>query len=490
MQRDIQKGLSGLAALLVSVVCLALPLSAAFALQQEAVNINAVDSIVRKGLADHAIPGATIAIVRGGRVVYQKGFGVTSVETGAPVTVETLFRISSNTKVFTATALLMLAEEARVKVSESVGTYVTGLSPALARLTFQQLLSHTAGLSDDLSVSGPHDESALLEYVRSWKDDFVYMRPGLFSYSSPGFALVGAAIEEIGGASYANQMNDRLFKPLGMNMTTFQPTVAVTFPFAQGHSPSAGAAPKIVRPLPDNAARWPTGGMFSNVTDLSRFVLAYMNAGILDGRQVLPSSLIAQLARPNVDVPNRADGGKYGYGLYESRYRGLRVIWHDGVSSGFGSVIRMVPDQQFAVLALGNVTRASAGLLQISDRIFDHFLRPESPVTAAAAAAPNVSLPASELVALAGTYSNPYLGSVTLSVHDGTLYFKANAFDSRYFFLDGTELPLTQLDGKRFSMTPPALRTPFTLEILRRADGKPEFVHWGSRAFKRIADSR
>lgn len=486
MRRETQMRLSGLASLLVPVLCLALPVRAACALQQ-AIDINAVDSIVRKGLADHAIPGAAIAIISGGSVVYQKGFGVTSVETGAPVTIETLFRISSNTKVFTAAALLMLADEGRVKLGEPVGTYVKGLSPAVSRLTLHQLMSHTAGLSDDLAVPGPHDESALLKYVRSWKNDFVYMKPGLFSYSSPGFTLVGAAIEQIGGGTFADQMNDRLFKPLRMNRTTFHPTVAVTYPFAQGHHPSAAGPPEIVRPMPDNAERWPTGYMFSNVTDLSRFARAYMNAGRLDDRQVIPPSIIAQVARPNVEVPNRADGGKYGYGLYESRYRGLRVIWHEGVSSGFGSVIRMVPDRQFAVIALGNVTRANAGLMRISDRLFDHFLRPESPAPAAAPPVPSLS--ESELVALAGTYSNPHLGNMVLSAHNRTLYFKATAFDSRFFFLDGTELPLTQLDEKRFSMAPPALRAALTLEILRDASGNPEFVHWGSRAFKRIAGS-
>src|SRR5207249_7089648 len=117
------------------------------------------------------IPGAAIGVVRGGKILLAKGFGVVSVETGVPVTADTLFRLGSTTKMFTAAALVQMTLDGKIDLHRPIGEYVRGLDRGLAKLSSDQLLSHTAGLRNDDPPSGRADESALGKEVRSCKSD-------------------------------------------------------------------------------------------------------------------------------------------------------------------------------------------------------------------------------------------------------------------------------------------------------------------------------
>jgi CubicO group peptidase (beta-lactamase class C family) len=142
--------------------------------------------------------------------------------------------------------------------------------------------------------------------VRSLNEDYFFTEPGdIFSYSNPGFDVAGFLIEEVGGRPYADQMSERLFKPLGMNSTTFRPTVAMTYPLSQGHSLSGKANPTVIRPFGDNVAGWPDGFLFSSVNELARFAVAFMNSGRIDGKQVLTPAVITKLSTPYADLHSR-----------------------------------------------------------------------------------------------------------------------------------------------------------------------------------------
>src|SRR5215510_12294558 len=121
-----------------------------------------LEKVALAELAETNTPGAAVGVVSGDRLVFVKGFGVSNVETGAPVTPDMLFRIGSTTKMFTAAALVSLAEEGKLKLDEPIGKYAQGLSPKIAGLTAHQLLSHTAGLKDGArQMYGRHDDEAL-----------------------------------------------------------------------------------------------------------------------------------------------------------------------------------------------------------------------------------------------------------------------------------------------------------------------------------------
>src|SRR5262245_12882075 len=186
-----------------------------------------LEKIATDEMRTNNTPGAAIAIVRNGQIVWSKGLGLASVETGQPVTTEMLFRLGSTTKMFTAAALAGLAEEGKLKLDEPVGKCVSDLNPAIAALTPHQLLTHPAGLTDESIMSGRHDDEALAAYARTMDAKWIFTEPGkIHSYANPGYWLAGLACEQISGKPYADVMVDRLFRPLGMSRTTLRPTLA------------------------------------------------------------------------------------------------------------------------------------------------------------------------------------------------------------------------------------------------------------------------
>src|SRR5258708_18517361 len=196
----------------------------------------ALDRIATEELAKQKIPGMSVVVVKDDSVVYAKGFGVASAESKFPVTADTLFRVGSMTKMFTATAALLLSEQGRLRLDAPVGNYVYDLDPKIGQVTPQQLLSHTAGLIDEAPAYGLHDETSLRSRVASWNESVFFSKPGrVFSYSNPGYALLGRVIEVIKGEPYADAMDKLVFQRLGMAHATFRPTEAMTSPLSAGH---------------------------------------------------------------------------------------------------------------------------------------------------------------------------------------------------------------------------------------------------------------
>ena len=317
------------------------------------IDFTELDKLVPTELKEKNTPGAVIAIVSGDRVIYQKAFGVANVETSAEMKPEMLFRLGSTTKMFTAAALVKLSEQGKLKLNEPLGNHLKDLNKQLAATTGDHLLSHTAGFRDFAAPFISNDDSALSNMVHSWKGDVFFADQGeIYSYSSPGYWFAGYAVEAIDGKPYADAMTELLFKPLGMERTTLRPFMAITYPFATGHNVEAGHA-AIIRPMFNNVAMWPAGSMFSNAHDLSRWVIAFLNEGRLDGQQVLSTSLVKEMAVPRVPVPGETDS-YYAYGLTAFKYQGLQFVGHGGFSRGYGSMVQMVPERKFAVIVLTN----------------------------------------------------------------------------------------------------------------------------------------
>jgi CubicO group peptidase (beta-lactamase class C family) len=257
-----------------------------------------LEKVVQDELKATRTPGAAIAIVSGERIVFARGFGVSNIETGAPVTPDMLFRLGSTTKMFTGAALVTLAAQGKMRLEEPIGTYVGGLNPKLARTTAHQLISHTAGMADFEAPFISQDDEALKRMVRGWKEDAQFTEPGqVYSYSSAGYWLAGHVLEEIYKKPYADAMSELLFEPLGMKRTTLRPLLAITYPLSMGHSVREKEGPAIIRPAFNNVAMWPAGSIYSSVNELSRFVIALMNGGRLEGKQVLSPLVCSALSR-------------------------------------------------------------------------------------------------------------------------------------------------------------------------------------------------
>ncbi len=318
-----------------------------------AIDFSELDKLVPAELKEKNTPGAVIAVVSGDQVVYQKAFGVANVETNAEMQPDMLFRLGSTTKMFTAAALVTLAENNKIKLNEPIGNRVKGLNAKIAQTTPHHLLSNSAGVRDFAAPLISNDDASLGNMVRGWKDDIFFADQGeIYSYSSAGFWLSGFVVEELQGKPYADAMTELLFKPIGMERTTLRPLMAITYPFAHGHAIQEGK-PNLLRPLFNNVAMWPAGSMWSNAKDLSRWVIAFMNEGKLDGKQVLSSSLINQMVQHHIPVPGESDAF-YAYGLTTFKIQGLEFVGHGGFSRGYGSMVQMVPSKKFAVIVLTN----------------------------------------------------------------------------------------------------------------------------------------
>jgi len=444
---------------------------ASFGFQEHKPDFSQLEKVVLEELKETNTPGATVAIVSGDRVVYTKAFGISDVETGVPMTTGMLFRIGSTTKMFTATALVTLAEEGRLKLDETIGTHVEGLNPKLARLTAHQLLTHTAGIIDEAPMYGDHDDSAMGRTIRAWKEDQLFTEPGkIISYSNPGYWLAGFVVESISKKAFADHMSESIFKPLGMAHTTFRPTVAMTYPLAQGHNAAAGATPTVVRPFADNAASWPAGSMFTNVLDLSRFLIAFLNGGKIEGKQVLFPQVIAKLSTPQVSIPSDPTA-KYGYGLMISNYRGVRVVEHGGSRSGYGSVIKMAPDQRFAVIVLGN--RTGVALNKTAEKAMELML-PLKPGEARTAVQ-DLPMTDAEMSGYAGRYGQREVSVEILRLH-GKLFLKQGQ----------SEMLIRKTGENRFEAVTPGNAAPIEFALVRGASGAVEYFQSGLRSARRI----
>ncbi len=283
----------------------------------------------------------------------------------------------------------------------------------------------------------------------------------LFESGVLGFGLSGEALT---GKPYADSMESRVFRPLGMNWTTLRPTMAMTYPLAQGHEYADGKL-RIPRPAADDVSTWPSGQIFSNTADISRFVIAFMNEGRLDGKQVIDPKVIAMMSTPYTVNPGAEQS--YGYGLRIADIRGVHFLLHGGNRIGYGSSIHMAPQQRIAVIVQTN--RTGATLPETEEKALEMLLpmRPKEKRKLSP-----IALTADDIARVAGIYQNGDQ-RIEITARQTRLYLKRG---------QSTEALLYKYSDTEYRTENPPDR--FTL--IPGSDGKPEFVHRGARSFVRI----
>jgi CubicO group peptidase (beta-lactamase class C family) len=423
------------------------------------------DKFVEKELADARCPGASVAIVLGEQVIYAKGYGLANVESAVPVTTDMLFRMGSTTKMLTAAALLKLVESGDIDLHKPIGEVVSNLDSSIAKLTPHQLLTHTSGLSDPNAMDGPHDESALEGRItRLSEEDFFEVPNSIYSYSNAGYWTAGLVIQKASRQRYADFLTDSLFGPLHMKQATFRPTVAMTWPLAVGHGPEDRSPARVIRPLSDNAETWPAGQLFCTAPEFARFLIAFMNDGIIDDRQVLSKFIIDEMSKPHAAIPN--ENRHYGYGLSIRDTEGIRWLSHTGSRTGYGSYVLMCPDKKFAFVVLANKT----GVMLTDVGSFATYVvlgiqRPQK-------SKPNETrLSTEEMEKYSGDYANGRIKFV-LNVKDNSLYGSKNR-------------PVFKIGERQFvahaSNDAPLLRFTSILDN----EGNVKYLMINSRAYKR-----
>jgi len=264
-------------------------------------------------------------------------------------------------------------------------------------------------------------------------------------------------------------VQERIFAPLGMTRSTFSLATAVTFPFSQTHAGPAGQKASVTRPLAA-LAPWPVGGMWSTMSDLSRYAVMFMNDGIVDGKPAIPAAVIETLATPNVPVRSQVEGGQYCYGLETLQWRGVRLVEHGGTLAGSATDFVMAPDQHAAVIVFAN---RQSHLTTTVDAALETVLT-LGPKPVAPAPVPLTDAEAAEYV---GRYSQGSGGGLeVVRLADGGIAFRAG----------NTPQPLVHVGKDAFLVQIPGFTDPVRVEFVRGADGKVLFLHHRLRAQKKV----
>ncbi len=291
------------------------------------------------------VPGAAVAVLRDGRVLFSGSYGQADLEQAIPVTATTDFRLASMTKQFTAAAVLLLAQEGRLKLEDPVHRFLPTLPPATAAVTVRELLTHTSGLIDyeDLIPAGttvPVHDIDVLHLLE--KEDRTYFAPGsAYRYSDSGYALLSLIVARISGGDFATFLRQRIFLPLGMRASlAFEAGTTSVPQRAYGYSREGEHWVRTDQSL--TSAVLGDGGVYSNVTDLALWDEALYGERLLSAQ----SRRLAFAALTPTDDPDVA----YGFGW---RITG-DTVWHSGETIGFRNVIVRWPARHFTVIILTN----------------------------------------------------------------------------------------------------------------------------------------
>ncbi|HET9810186.1 MAG TPA: serine hydrolase domain-containing protein [Sphingomicrobium sp.] len=325
-------------ALFIAVPLAAQPLTAA--------EVTQIDQAVAKALAETAVPSASVAVVRDGKIVLAKAYGKAS-ET-LPATPDLPYQIASNSKQFTAMAMLLLEDEGKLDIDDHVSKYIPGISEG-DRITIRQLLSHTSGIQDywpqDYSFAAMAKPTAPQNIVDIWAKKPLDFQPGdQWQYSNTAYVVAGMIVEKVSGEPLMAFLERKIFKPLGMTSVVDQDdAIGPQYPMGYGRY-----ALGPVRPVTPAARGWlyAAGELSMSASDLAKWDIARID------RAVLPDDDWAE--QETTIKLNDGTDTHYGLGVYVRDSNGRKVVSHGGESVGFLSTNSVYPEQKAAIVVMTN----------------------------------------------------------------------------------------------------------------------------------------
>lgn len=367
-------------------------------------------------------PGAAVAVVQNGAIVYEHGYGLANLEYDIPITPSTVFHVASVSKQFTAMCILLLEKQGRLSIDDDVHKYLPELADFGAKITLHNLLNHTSGLRDQWEMLGMAGwriddvitQRQILDMVFHQKE--LNFQPGAeLLYCNTGFTLLAEIVRRVSGRTLREFAHDEIFQPLGMEHTHFHDDhEMVVKNRAYSYKPDASERFKLAAL---NYANMGATSLFTTVEDLAKWAHNFEQPRVGD------AALIARMETPGV----LNDGKKLDYacGIALGKYRGLSMVQHSGADAGYRSEILMFPDEKLAVIVLANLANVPA--FPMSQKVADLYLgdragRPDPPQRRR----PNPFVPhpldAEHLREFTGDYSSSELGTTyTLVERQGRL---------------------------------------------------------------------
>ena len=334
-----------------------------------------VDAIM-SALVGAATPGAAVIVIRDGKVVHQKGYGLADVDAKTPITTSTTFDLASVSKQFTAMAIMLLAERGKLAYTDPLTKFFPEFPAYAAKITVRHLLHHTSGLPDYMEVfakrpagisAEPTAREAITMLAQVAEPRFA---PGdRWQYSNSGYVVLGQIAEKASGMSFPAFMKAHVFDPLGMASTI--------------------VSDEIKAPSPNRAVSYaPAGPGFRNAdyTPLNRiYGDGNVNTSVEDmfkwDQALYTERLVKQATLAEAFTPAKLNNGsmtEYGFGWAVSTVNGLQVLSHGGGWAGFRTTITRIPSERFSVVVLSNLATFTPG--PVARRIANVYLGDTMPV--------------------------------------------------------------------------------------------------------------
>ncbi|PYR77330.1 MAG: penicillin-binding protein [Acidobacteria bacterium] len=443
------------------------------------------DAYMAQVLKDWNVPGIGVGIVVKDKLVFAKGYGYRDYGKKLPFTATTTQPIASNTKLFTAIAAGLLVEEGKLDWDKPIRQYVPSVkfyNDDLDRtITIRDMLSHRTGITrhDLIWYKSAFSQKDLFERLK-------YLEPSeaprsVFLYNNMMYAGAGYAIELLSGKPWESFVRDRILTPLGMRSTTFTIDDMLKTPEPGVPYTERRDSTELYQ-IPyysDAIGVAPAGAINSNIVDVSRWLIALMNDGMLDGRQVLPKAAVKQTLAPSIALPNtglevRGWGeilnAAYGMGRWTASYRGHLIAYHGGDLPGFHSQVSTMPYDSIGVIVfvIGNHAAPLYNIVSynVYERLLGLSLTPWSErqnairlknkeagkAARAKAGGGRVAgtRPSHQIDAYAGEFEHPAYGVLTVSNAEGSLTFDFHKIRMplSHFHYDRFDTPDDEQDGK------------------------------------------
>ena len=313
------------------------------------------------GFESNDAPGVAVLVLRDGRPVFERGYGVADIRGRSKIDEHTNFRLASVSKQFTAMAVMLLVHDGKLHYEDRLTKIFPDFPAYGDSITVRNLLNHTSGLLDyeDLmpKISGMDapgnikqiQDSEVLNLLKKQKrTKFV---PGSrWDYSNSGYVVLGQVVEKVSGESFGNFLHDRIFATLGMDHTiAYQRDKNEVSNRAYGYTKENGVW-KETDQSPTSATLG-DGGIYSSLADLAKWDAALQHHILLSESEMQPA--LTPVQAPGVQEPNGKPAA-YGFGWFLNPYKGHRRMWHYGETVGFRTTIQRFPDDHLTIIVLCN----------------------------------------------------------------------------------------------------------------------------------------
>jgi D-alanyl-D-alanine carboxypeptidase len=306
-----------------------------------------VDDFIAGQMRDLQIPGLSVAVIKDGKIVKEKGYGLADVETNTPATPQTVYKAASLSKQFIGAAIMLLAQDGKLQLDDRASKFLDTVPDSWKDITIRELLTHTSGIVRDPVDYDPYRAQPITDVIRSAHSLPLNSQPGeKWLYSNIGYYVLAQIISNVSGKPWDQFISERLFSPAGMVSTRTTTNTAIIPNRAGGYTRDGNTL--------INAENWiairPSGAFLSTVDDLAKW------DAFLDTTSMLTPSSRQQLwTRVKLKDQTSED---YGFGWYVRSFLGRARIHHDGQFPGFRADYERFPDDKVTVIILANSDKA------------------------------------------------------------------------------------------------------------------------------------